>query len=43
MWEKYFQKIYNENLVRNVRLNDTHLPKDILYLCRITEEDIKSA
>lgn len=42
-WEKYFQKLYNENLVRGVGLDDTYLYRDILCCRRITGSDIKNA
>lgn len=34
---------YDENPIRGVGLNDTSLPRDILYCRKITDSDVKSA
>lgn len=31
MWKNYFHKLYNENLVRGLGVDDTYLSIDILY------------
>lgn len=41
--EELLHKLFNENQVRGVGLDDTSLPKNILYCCRIKKLDIKNA
>lgn len=41
--KNYFDKLYNENSVRGVELDDASLPRDILYCGRIMELDVNNA
>lgn len=36
-WKNYFDKLYNQNIVKNIGIYRTCLPKDILYCHRILE------
>lgn len=40
--EVLLSQLYNENPIRDVRLDDTSLPRETLY-CRSIESDVKNA
>lgn len=43
MWKNYFNKVHNENPIKDVELDNARLLGDLLYSNRITELDIMKA